>query len=92
MFDFYFLSGNIPANAEQGSYEWRLVLLSYVVASFASYIALALARRLADGQSIFEKRLTLWGGAFALGAGIWSMGKVKPESKVVGSMVTSRAT
>ncbi|MGI8650341.1 MAG: MHYT domain-containing protein, partial [Rubrobacter sp.] len=50
----------------------RLVVLSYVVAAFASYTALDLAGRVfsAAGQA---RTVWLAGGAFALGTGIWSM-------------------
>jgi signal transduction histidine kinase len=55
-----------------GYYEAPLVIVSIVVAIFASYTALTLASRVsrAAGSS------SLWwmvGGAFAMGTGIWSM-------------------
>jgi diguanylate cyclase len=55
-----------------GSYDLELVLLSIVVAMMASYSALDLAGRvtLADQRAA---RYWLLGGAFAMGAGIWSM-------------------
>jgi signal transduction histidine kinase/NO-binding membrane sensor protein with MHYT domain/DNA-binding response OmpR family regulator len=62
-----------PPQAEVGTYQLLLVVLSYVVASFASFTALSLAQRLVHADSLHEKRLTHWGGALALGAGIWSM-------------------
>jgi PAS domain S-box-containing protein len=54
------------------SWDPGLIVLSYVVAVFASYTALALAGRVS--ASIGRAR-TLWlaGGAFAMGTGIWSM-------------------
>jgi diguanylate cyclase (GGDEF)-like protein len=55
-----------------GIYDLKLVALSLVVASFASYAALELAGRV----SAREGRVSwLWllGGAFAMGTGIWSM-------------------
>lgn len=70
----YFQWGDIPVGALYGTYDWRLVFLSYLVAVFASYIALDLAGRL---QDINNTRTANWcwlfGGAFAMGAGIWSM-------------------
>ncbi len=69
----YFFVTEIPSNVEKGVYQLSLVILSYVVASFASYTALVLAQHLVGAQSIKEKRLAHWGGAFAMGAGIWSM-------------------
>ena len=55
-----------------GVYDYRLVILSVLVAMFASYTALDLAGRVhwSTGQ-----RAWIWlsGGAFAMGTGIWSM-------------------
>src|SRR5690349_16155436 len=55
-----------------GAYDWRLVLLSYIVAVMASYTALDLAGRVTAAQGR-ARRVWLLGGAFAMGAGIWSM-------------------
>ena len=73
MFESFFINGEIPINAEKGIYNIYLVILSYIIASFASYTALALARRLAANPKALEKRLVHIGGAVVLGAGIWSM-------------------
>ena len=56
----------------QGSYSPELVTLSIVVAIIASYTALDLAGRVASAT---QKRYWYWlvCGAFAMGAGIWSM-------------------
>jgi NO-binding membrane sensor protein with MHYT domain len=56
----------------QGSYDIQLVLLSVVVAVAASYAALDLARHVTSSEGS-AARLWLVGGAFAMGAGIWSM-------------------
>ena len=55
-----------------GVYDYRLVLLSVIVAVIASYTALDLARRVHESTG---RRIWLWlaGGAFAMGTGIWSM-------------------
>jgi diguanylate cyclase (GGDEF)-like protein/PAS domain S-box-containing protein len=55
-----------------GSYDYRLVALSVVIATFASYAALDLAGRvtIARGSARFG---WLAGGAGAMGLGIWSM-------------------
>jgi NO-binding membrane sensor protein with MHYT domain len=55
-----------------GTYEWRLVVLSYIVAVVASYTALDLAGRVTASRGR-ARRVWLLGGAFAMGAGIWSM-------------------
>lgn len=70
----YFQLGPLPANQMTGSYDLRLVTLSFMVACFASYIALDITGRLRDINNTKLTRL-LWvvGGALAMGAGIWSM-------------------
>jgi PAS domain S-box-containing protein len=53
-------------------YASSLVVLSYVVASIASYVTLSLAARLQDAH---VRGTVAWvaGGALAMGTGIWSM-------------------
>src|SRR5918999_3768903 len=53
-------------------WDLRLVVLSYVVAVFASYTALDLAGRVV-ATSGWARRIWLAGGAFAMGTGIWAM-------------------
>ena len=55
-----------------GSYDYRLVVLSVLIAILASYAALDLAGRVTSAQG---KARFLWlnGGAVAMGFGIWSM-------------------
>ncbi len=53
-------------------WDARLVILSYVVAVFASYTALDLAGRVAATRGR-TRRLWLAGGAFSMGIGIWAM-------------------
>jgi diguanylate cyclase (GGDEF)-like protein/PAS domain S-box-containing protein len=53
-------------------YDYRLVLLSVVIAIYASYTALSLAGRVTASRD--QARLVwLVGGAIAMGTGIWSM-------------------
>jgi len=70
----YFQTGPLPADQYFGVYDLRLVALSYMVAVFASYIALDLTGRLRDRNNTRTSSL-LWliGGSIAMGAGIWSM-------------------
>lgn len=56
-----------------GIYDYRLVALSVVVASIASYTALDLAGRVSSQRSGGASRLWFAGGALSMGAGIWSM-------------------
>jgi len=55
-----------------GSYDYRLVLLSVLIAICAAYAALDLAGRTTAAQGSI-RRLWLAGGAIAMGLGIWSM-------------------
>jgi diguanylate cyclase (GGDEF)-like protein len=55
-----------------GSYSLSLVVLSWVVASFASFTALDLASRITASKGL-SARIWLLGGACAMGTGIWSM-------------------
>jgi NO-binding membrane sensor protein with MHYT domain/two-component sensor histidine kinase len=72
--DNFFQLSSIPINNITGWYDLNLVILSYVVAVFSSYIALDITVHLRDMTiSDFRRRLWLVGGAIAMGAGIWSM-------------------
>ncbi len=69
-----FQVGSLPPIQIHGTYNYHLVLLSYLVAVIASYVALDIAGHLRDRNNT-RLSTTLWlvGGAFAMGAGIWSM-------------------
>lgn len=70
----FFQFGTLPLNQIEGFYDMRLVILSYLVATFASYIALDITGRLRDASNTrYASLLWLLGGAFAMGAGVWSM-------------------
>ena len=56
----------------QGSYNYLLVTLSYVVAVAASYTALELGRRVSESTGLTAASW-LCGGAFSMGIGIWTM-------------------
>jgi NO-binding membrane sensor protein with MHYT domain len=74
MFSNFFQLLPIPSDQLNGFYDPKLVLLSFVVATSASYIALDLAGRLRDvSNTPTSKILWLVGGAIAMGSGIWSM-------------------
>lgn len=70
----FFQIGPLPLNQMYGSYDPRLVVLSYLVAMFASFIALDIAGRLRDVSNTEAANL-FWivGGAIAMGSGIWTM-------------------
>lgn len=64
----------LPAKILTGNYDFRLVLLSYLVAVFASYIALDFTGRLRDlDNTRLSSLLWLVSGSLAMGCGIWSM-------------------
>src|SRR5687767_12423300 len=69
-----FVTGSLPGPVLPASYDPWLVALSYVVASLAAYTAIDLAGRVSDYRTE-PRRAAAWlaGGAFAMGAGIWSM-------------------
>lgn len=73
MLDSFFITGAVPANAEYGSYSPLLVVLSYFVASLASYVALDFAKHLVKTEKPHVQKVIHYAGAFAMGAGIWSM-------------------
>lgn len=74
MLENFFHTGPLPFDMIVGSYEPKLVFLSYIVAVFASYIALDITGRLREFNNTNASRI-LWvvGGAIAMGTGIWSM-------------------
>src|SRR5271168_962128 len=55
-----------------GSYDYRLVALSVLIAILASYAALDLAGRVTAARGR-ARSIWLTGGAGAMGLGIWSM-------------------
>src|SRR6266511_3501257 len=74
MLEQFFQLSAIPLDHMSGWYDAKLVILSYLVATVASYIALDITGRLRDfSNSQFSISMWLLGGAFAMGAGIWSM-------------------
>lgn len=72
-FSTWFQQGPIPADAIIGKYDLVLVALSYLVAVLASYVAINLVGRLRAELNNQAKVYWLIGGAFTMGAGIWSM-------------------
>ncbi|MGH9495368.1 MAG: sensor domain-containing diguanylate cyclase [Candidatus Sulfotelmatobacter sp.] len=62
----------VPSPIIQGRYDFRLVALSIVFATFASYAALNLAGRVTAARG-WARAFWLCGGAVSMGLGIWSM-------------------
>lgn len=61
-----------PAVPIHATYDYRLVILSIIIAIFASYAALELAGRVTAARN-YARLAWLVGGASAMGTGIWSM-------------------
>jgi len=62
-----------PAKAIPGSYDYTLVLLSYLVAALGSYAFLQFATRIAELRDPALRFSWLAVGAIAMGGGIWAM-------------------
>ncbi len=62
-----------PAKAITGSYDYALVLLSYLVAALGSYAFLQFATRIAELRDAGLRFSWLAIGAIAMGGGIWAM-------------------
>jgi PAS domain S-box-containing protein len=69
----WFQYGPVSEHTISGNYDWSLVLLSYVVAVMASFVTLTLAGQLRSETNQHARKYWLVGGAFTMGAGIWSM-------------------
>ena len=69
----FFQLSHLPTTMLHGSYNPGLVAISYVIAFFTSYIALDFSGRLRMESQPKIKWYWLIGGAFSMGAGIWSM-------------------
>lgn len=70
--DFFQVSA-ITTPTLEGNYNLSLVALSYIIAVFASFVALDMAGRLQSASTRLSSLGWLLSGAFAMGAGIWSM-------------------
>jgi PAS domain S-box-containing protein len=63
---------NSPELAMTGFYDYRLVVVSVLIAMMASYAALDLAGRVTSARGVV-RGIWLSGGAAAMGMGIWAM-------------------
>ena len=70
----FFQLAPIPPNAMTGTYTLSLVILSYFIATIASYVALDITERIRSfNETDGSKTLWLLAGAIAMGMGIWTM-------------------
>lgn len=80
----FFQLGPLPVNQVIGHYDMKLVVLSYLVAVFASYIALSIARSM---RSPLIDRMNYWkwllSGAVVMGLGIWTMHFIGMEAYIM---------
>src|ERR1700679_2321936 len=72
-------SMNMDGPILNGFYDYRLVTLSIFIVILAAYAALDLAARVTAARGT-TRLAWLFGGAFALGLGIWSMHYVGMEA------------
>ena len=71
--DFFQLSPT-PDTTMTGVYNPYFVILSYVVACVASFVALDITEKMRVKEEFFGSKIVwLIGGAFAMGIGIWTM-------------------
>src|SRR5882672_10459931 len=69
----YFALDVDPSQALPGTYNYALVLLSYLVAAVGGYAFLQFATRIAELRGAGLRFSWLAGGAIAMGGGIWAM-------------------
>tara|TARA_R110001592_G_scaffold20926_25_gene84903 strand:- start:30142 stop:30672 length:531 start_codon:yes stop_codon:yes gene_type:complete len=69
---FFWFGGDAPVNAEHGEYIISLVVLSFVIATLGSFVALRLATDIYKAPTEKMKTFLHLCGAIAFGAGIWS--------------------
>src|SRR5256885_16745605 len=69
----YFALNVDPSQAIPGTYNYTLVLLSYLVATLGSYAFLQFASRIAELRDAGLRFSWLAIGACAMGSGIWAM-------------------
>lgn len=69
----WFQLNNIPSNAINGQYDLFLVGLSCVVTVFAFYVVLNIISHIRAEKNQYIEMCWMLGGAFTMGAGIWSM-------------------
>ena len=73
IFSHFFALNVEPSKAIPGSYDYTLVLLSYLVAAFGSYAFLQFATRIAELRDGGLRFSWLAIGSIAMGGGIWAM-------------------
>lgn len=80
----FFQLGPIPSDTISGYFDLKLVFVSYIVAIFASYVALSIAGSL---RSSGVDRLNYWrwllSGALVMGMGIWTMHFIGMEAYIM---------
>ncbi|MBF0420384.1 MAG: response regulator [Magnetococcales bacterium] len=74
----FFITGPMPPSLMVGFYDWRLVMLSFAVASITSLTGLDIAYRVELSHSerfgnFLSRQLWIGVGALVMGVGVWSM-------------------
>ena len=70
---FSFTGNESVSSALQAHYDYRLVLLSILLAVISSYTAFLLSRHIKSCEHGMQRLMWLYVGAFTLGGGIWAM-------------------
>lgn len=63
----------MPEDVMHGTFNLKYVILSYLIASFTSYVALDMSSHLKLPNTLLFRICWWCGGAVVMGAGIWSM-------------------
>jgi diguanylate cyclase (GGDEF)-like protein len=72
MIDFMPLGADVGGALAQ-SYNFVLVIVSYLIAALASYAGLAMSASVADAERTRDRWMWVTGGSVAMGIGIWAM-------------------
>lgn len=70
---FFIAAQDVPLNSVVGNYNVLLVVLSFFIAFMAGYVAVTFSGMLRQEHSPLLRWVWQWGGAGAMGSGIWAM-------------------
>lgn len=85
----FFQLQDLPADQIKGYYDLKLVIVSYIVAVFASYVALDIAWNLRNTRANkWNYASWLLGGSLAMGLGIWTMHFIGMEAFIMPMVMT----
>lgn len=81
----FFQLSPLPSNEITGYFDLRLVIFSFIVAIFASYLALSIAGSLRSFSNKKNFQYWIWfiSGALVMGTGIWTMHFIGMEALII---------